>query len=294
MRFARRNLALDRFAYWLQTAPRPKRRRPYSPNSIRTYVHNASLYLRWCEANQLLPEQANGDDVLNYLAELTGSRFAPKTISLRHIAVELYYDYLQTRPNPARQVPLTEGKARNPAEPYSSNEVARLYAACRDYQERAVFLLLLAAGPRRSEAYGVTRADVNFDAGTVWLHGKGSKDRLVHIEPIVANALQQAFEFHDQLCPQKSAEYVYRLMVRLGKRAGIPGRHHPHRMRVTFAVQWCEFGGQESELQVLLGHSSPSMTQYYSRVGRERRALKTMSGMQIASRLLNEAMAGVA
>ena len=93
--------------------------------------------------------------------------------------------------------------------------------------------------------------------------------------------------FSDRLCHQKrGSDFVYRLVQRLAERAGIPGRHHPHRLRFTFAVSWCEAGGQESELMMALGHSTMRMTQHYSKVGRERRAMQSMQTLGIATLML--------
>lgn len=273
---------MDRFRYWLQTQPRSK---PYSPRSIQAYVDQVSLFIRWLADNQLDAMTMTTEDVLDHLADMAGVGYAPASISLRHIAVRIYLDHLGRKPNPAKDIPVRRGQMR-PGEPYTPNEVARMYHACRDYRERAVFLILLGTGLRKGEVFGISRDDCNFAAGTIRVLGKGDQYRFVQAEPFVMDALITALEFSDRLCPQKHSEYVYRLVKELGKRAGVPGRHHPHRLRHTFAVQWCEAGGPESELQLILGHSSSRMTAYYSRVGRERRALRTMGTLAIASRLL--------
>jgi integrase len=47
-------------------------------------------------------------------------------------------------------------------------------------------------------------------------------------------------------------------------------------MRVTFAVEFAERGGGVDLLQRILRHKTLEMSLYYSRMGRERRALNAM------------------
>lgn len=278
---APRSWRVDRFRYWLETNPR---RRPYSARSVQAYVDQVNLFARWCFEQGLNPEKLTADDILDHLADMSGAGYASASITLRHVALRVYYEFVGRKPNPAKQIPVRQVQNQHGA-PYSPREVVKLYAACKSYQERAIFLFMLGTGARKSETWQVTKDDINFDACTVRILGKGGQYRFVYLEPFVMDALEKHFEFADRLVTQRP-NYLFRLMRSLGERAAIPGRHHPHRLRHTFATRWCEEGGQESELQLILGHTNPTMTQMYSREGRRQRALRTQSQLSIAARLL--------
>lgn len=282
----RKRGAVDNFVYWMQTQSRA-----YSPRSVQAYWDQSRLFMRWLDQQNLDITAVTRDDIINHFADLASTGHSQGTISLRHSTIRRVYDYLMEKgavsSNPAREIPFRIVH-KDSGEPYTQNEVRRMYQACRTWQERAVFMLLLGTGLRRSEVFRVSRDDCNFENGTIRILRKGGKFQYIQPEPAVLAAVETALEFNDRLCWQKCDDYVPRLIKRLAKQANIPGRHHPHRLRFTFAVQWCEMGGQESELMHALGHTSMAMTQYYSKVGRERRAMKAMQGMGIASRLLME------
>jgi len=57
---------------------------------------------------------------------------------------------------------------------------------------------------------------------------------------------------------------VYVIMCWLAQQVGID-RANPHRFRYTFATWAIASGAREIDVQLLLGHSSPQMTQHYAR-----------------------------
>jgi len=286
-RAAQKRLAVQNFGYWLQTYPRTK---PYSPRSIQSYTEQARLFQRWLDDNALTLERVRKEDIIDHLADMQSAGYAPCSISLRQVTIRRLFAYLldggRVKANPSMDIPIRAAQNRS-GEPYTQGEVAKMYHACRDYQERAVFMLLLGTGIRRSEVARISRDDCNFENGTIRILRKGGAYQYIKPEPAVIHAVEEALEFNDRLCPQKRGpDFVYRLVQRLAERANIPGRHHPHRLRFTFAVAWCEAGGQESELMVALGHTSMRMTNFYSKVGRERRAMRSMQSIGIATLLL--------
>jgi site-specific recombinase XerD len=62
---------------------------------------------------------------------------------------------------------------------------------------------------------------------------------------------------------QLSDRYVRDLLKRLGAKAGIDKRVHPHGLRHTFAFQLQEQGVPVATISKLLGHSSVSVTGRY-------------------------------
>ena len=59
------------------------------------------------------------------------------------------------------------------------------------------------------------------------------------------------------------AEYVRQVLHRLGDRAGIEKRVHPHGLRHTFAFELQDAGTPMVTISKLLGHSSIAVTSRY-------------------------------
>ena len=116
---------------------------------------------------------------------------------------------------------------------------------------------------------------MDWERRRVLVHGKGAKQRWVGIGERTADALrdyvarfrgEQAGALflgrHGEGMADGHSFYV--LLGRLAKRAGVE-KANPHRFRYSFATWAIASGARELDVQLLLGHSSPQMTQHYAR-----------------------------
>ncbi len=110
------------------------------------------------------------------------------------------------------------------------------------------------------------------DTGSVIVrHGKGGKQRIVHIGTRAQKALWKYMAIYRKsesksLFINKASEPldvvgVKILIKRLGERAKVSVS--PHKLRHTFAISFLRAGGDVFSLQYLLGHSTLQMTQRY-------------------------------
>jgi len=141
----------------------------------------------------------------------------------------------------------------------------------------AVLSLLYGCGLRVSEALGLNRSAAPF-GDTLRIPGKGGKERLVPVLPIVAEAVR-AYLAH---CPYKlaasdplfvgargkrlSPRIVQLGMQRLRGALDLPNSATPHALRHSFATHLLSAGGDLRTIQELLGHASLTSTQRYTEV----------------------------
>ena len=167
-----------------------------------------------------------------------------------------------------------------PAEVLTAGEVAAVIGRCSPkaptgIRNRALLMLLYRSGLRVSEALALRPADVNLTAHTVRvLHGKGDKATTRGFHPSATDALARWLDARRQLggrgplfCTLQggplSGQYVRNLLHRLGGRAGIDKRVHPHGLRHTFAWELEQAGVPVTVISALLGHSSVAVTARY-------------------------------
>jgi len=74
--------------------------------------------------------------------------------------------------------------------------------------------------------------------------------------------ISASIQSDDRITQSRSG--IWKLLSRLGKRAGVPT--NPHKFRHTFATNYLRNGGDLLTLQTLLGHTSLEMVQLYARI----------------------------
>ena len=150
------------------------------------------------------------------------------------------------------------------------------YDNWQKWRNYTLLLMLYGLGLRTSEALALRWQDVQAD--NAYIQGKGSKERVVPLLPIVTNALKTLQAKSPRSAPahpifitlHKSAKQlnfnarsVRRLVEGLRYELGLPQDLTPHTLRHCFATHLLEHGVDLRTVQDLLGHSSLSTTQRY-------------------------------
>lgn len=152
---------------------------------------------------------------------------------------------------------------------------AEPWIAARDW---ALVVLIFGCGLRISEALSLKNSDVRGRPDALRILGKGSKERIVPVLPTVLDAIEK----YTKLRPFGSApeEPLFRsvrglpMSPRMAEKVVEKLRHYlqlpdyvtPHALRHTFATALLAGGADLRSLQELLGHSSLSTTQLYTKV----------------------------
>ena len=169
-----------------------------------------------------------------------------------------------------------------PVTPDEATNLAALVAssASDDWigaRDRAVLLLLYGAGLRIAEALSLTGRDMPLGP-TLSVTGKGGKQRVVPILPLVAEAVAEYVRLTPW--PAEKAEQLFRgakggplsqgMVQKAVARArivlGLPSTATPHALRHSFATHLLGAGADLRSLQELLGHASLGSTQIYTKV----------------------------
>jgi len=149
-------------------------------------------------------------------------------------------------------------------------------------RDKALFTLIYSCGLRISEALSVKYKDVcteNRNTETLIVEGKGNKQRIVPVLPIVYLTIDDylsvcPFNFIDKDLPLFLGVKGAKLTPRVAQRdlenvrsyLGLPDFITPHTLRHSFATHLLENGQDLRVIQELLGHSSLSTTQLYVKV----------------------------
>jgi len=188
--------------------------------------------------------------------------------------------------------PAPNAGRKYPAEPLSPAEVTAIIGQCSrraptGIRNRALLTLLYRSGLRVSEVLAVRPHDVDMARHSIRLvETKSGQPQTRGFHPSADDALARWLDTRKALgigrrragpggagaggrlfCTLAgtplSDDYVRGLLHRLGGKAGIPKRVHPHGLRHTFAVELETAGTPVTTISKLLGHSSVAVTARY-------------------------------
>ena len=149
------------------------------------------------------------------------------------------------------------------------------WIAARDW---ALVVLIFGCGLRISEALGLKNIDVAHAPESLRIIGKGNKERIVPVLPAVNAAIEKYMKINpfgtrgeDPLFRSvrglpMSARMAEKTVENLRHYLQLPDYVTPHALRHTFATALLSGGADLRSLQELLGHSSLSTTQLYTKV----------------------------
>jgi integrase/recombinase XerC len=263
--------------------------RRLAERSRRAYGVDLGQFAEWAGEVGKEPGEIRHRDVRRFGASLSSADAAPATVARKLAAIRGLYDFLVR----------SERIGQNPADlvssPKRAQKLPRVLSAeqARDLLEqipartplqlrdRAMLELAYSCGLRCEEIVNLDVGAVDFEEEQVRVLGKGGRERLLPVGEPARRALER-YEARGRhvlasdpgeraLFLSKSGRRLSNSDVtrRLGlwvREAALAGGVSPHSLRHSFATHLLEGGADLRTIQELLGHSSISTTQIYTRV----------------------------
>ena len=248
-------------------------------------------------------ERFNGGDVLlsdlsradttcfrSYLADRQRRGLSHKSTARALSSLRSFYKYLSRYHNISNdyislisspKVPRKLSKAIDPIDVENMHGAIRAidsnepWLAARDW---ALVLLLFGCGLRISEALKIKNSDTIGCPDVLRIVGKGNKERLVPVLPVVWESIEKYKSLRpfgntpdDELFRSvrglpMSPRMAQKVVENLRHYLQLPDYVTPHALRHTFATALLAGGADLRSLQELLGHSSLSTTQLYTKI----------------------------
>ena len=237
-------------------------------------------------------DMSNADTICfrSYLADCQRRGLSHKSVARALSSLRGFYRFLNTHCNikndyigliSSPKVPRKLSKAIDVVDVENMQDAIREidsdnpWLAARDW---ALVALLFGCGLRISEALSLRNCDVAGRPDTLRIVGKGRKERLVPVLPVVWDAIDRYVSLRpfgnsasDELFRSvrglpMSARMAQKVVENLRHYLQLPDYVTPHALRHTFATALLSGGADLRALQELLGHSSLSTTQLYTKV----------------------------
>ena len=256
--------------------------RGFSSRTQDSYVRSVSgLAVHYNRSPDLLSEE----EIRGYFVHLTCERkLARPTVTIALSGIKFLYVHTLRRDWSVTGVPVPKREKFLPVI-LSQKEVYTILSKIRIVRHSACLGLIYACGLRLGEGCGVRITDIDRERGLLHVRGKGSKDRYVPLPPSIMPLLGKCWQSHrneqwlfpwvgrggggrrgrlsDRHVPIASVQQVFRKAYLA---SGVRKKVSVHSLRHAYATHLLEANVGLSQIQVWLGHSSPSMTAHYARL----------------------------
>jgi site-specific recombinase XerD len=281
--------ASDAWGDALRRFDRELQRRGAAERTRRAYGTDVAGLAAWAAAQGIEPAAVDYPVLRRYAARVSEAGAAPRTLSRRLAAIRTFFrtmvEHGELSANPADLLPAPKLPQRLPRT-LKAADVATLLdripaTTPLELRDRALFELAYACGLRAEELVNLDAGSIDFDAEQVRVEGKGGKTRFVPAGEPALRAIARYLErgraalagsegqpalFLSKSGRRLSTSDVRRRLRVWARHAATQGNVHPHALRHSFATHLLEGGADLRAIQELLGHSSISTTQVYTRV----------------------------
>lgn len=247
-------------------------RRNYATGTIRLYLLHVAAFAQHFHRS---PDQLGAEEIRRYqLFLIKEKKLAWSSDNQIVCALRFFYAKTLKRAFLLEDIPFPRHEQRLPLI-LSQEEVARILTAPLHLKSRALLMTIYATGLRRSEVARLRISDIDSARMTITVDGKGKKDRVVMLSPVLLNTLRQYWRqakpkhwlFPGETPDQPiSGNDVFAVFHNAVRRAGITKQVSPHSLRHSFATHLLESGTDLRTIQILLGHRSLKTTARYLHV----------------------------
>ena len=256
-----------------------------SNNTANSYLRDLKKFSDFVERLNISKYSEITDDICSaWIGDLFSKNINPRSIQ-RHISSAKGFFKFLRKNNVVNSSPfelITAPKIpNNLPEVLSPEDVEQLLkfkpTSVIEIRDLAIIELIYSSGLRVSETININLNDFEEDMSFLRILGKGAKTRLVPVGKYAKSAINEWLIERNKIINNTDALFlnlrgkrisIRSVQLRLRKMALKQGLApiHPHMLRHSFATHMLESSGDLRTIQELLGHSSLSTTQIYTKL----------------------------
>ena len=229
-----------------------------------------------------------------FLTDLYDRQLSRRSVSRTISCLRSFYKFLEreqiVNQNPFVQIRLPKADKPIPNFLYEE-ELIKLFEI-NDLSDpigqrnQAIIETLYATGIRVGECQGLLLDDIDFTIGSMFIRGKGRKERYVIFGKFAEDALHTYINngrkkllenkqstnsvFLNSRGTPLTTRGIRHILTTMVEKAALTVHVHPHKLRHTFATHMLNEGADLRTVQELLGHENLSSTQVYTHVTKDR------------------------
>lgn len=243
--------------------------RGYSENTAISYEKDLKDFALWAKVS--IPgarwSTMTREDIDHYITDLVAAGLKPATTNRRLAAISGLYNFFKRNghdiENPCKYESRRK-RAQTIPNTIPCHDLAKAYEKAYGVT-KAMLGILISTGIRIQELLDINWEDINFEDCKIKIHGKGNKERIVHLQPEQLQLLKDVknnYNVHGTIFKFDQRE-ARRLIFTALENYTDAKQKSPHAIRHTFATKLATNGVNASTLATILGHKDIRTTQQY-------------------------------
>ena len=166
---------------------------------------------------------------------------------------------------------VTPRKTKTLVQLYTQDEIDRFFSVIKDPVHKLMYEVLIGSGLRVSELASIEISNINFQAKTILVLGKGRKQRLVLLSHRLCDQLKiylsnrcQRYLFESVRKTKFGTRRIQGLFTEYKQLANISKKGNVHQLRHQYFSKLCDAGISREHRALLAGHSNTKTQDIYS------------------------------
>ena len=254
----------------------------FSKHTVSAYLRDVKVFEKFLAQNDCkISNEINYSFIRQWIVSLSEKRYSKTSINRKIASLKSYFNFL-VNIDIIESSPLKGHKNLKSSSkiviPFSEDEIMQVFENFNDSKisdrDKLIIEIFYSTGLRREELINIKIQDIFLQEGLIKILGKRSKERLIPILPslsknlkiFISNNNNSKYLFETKKLKKISVSTVYRLINKYFRLVSSKVKVSPHVLRHTFATHMLNNGADINTIKEILGHSSLSSTQIYTKI----------------------------
>jgi len=254
----------------------------FSKHTVSAYLRDVKVFEKFLAQNDCkISNEINYSFIRQWIVYLSEKKYSKTSINRKIASLKSYFNFL-VNIDIIESSPLKGHKNLKSSSkiviPFSEDEIMQVFENFNDSKisdrDKLIIEIFYSTGLRREELINIKIQDIFLKEGLIKILGKRSKERLIPILPslsknlknFISNNNNSKYLFETKKLKKISVSTVYRLINKYFRLVSSKVKVSPHVLRHTFATHMLNNGADINTIKEILGHSSLSSTQIYTKI----------------------------
>ena len=254
----------------------------FSINTISAYMRDLKSFQFFLNQNgDKISKETNYSFIRQWIVHLSENKLSKVSINRKIASLKSYFNFL-VNIGELNSSPLKAHKNLKSSSkiviPFSETEIEKVFEGFQfidgNDRDKLIIELFYSTGIRRDELLNIKIINIDFDNHLIKILGKRNKERIIPMLPKLSKSILNyiskyspvEYLFESKKSRKLSSSTVYRVINKYFRAVSSKVKVSPHVLRHTFATHMLNNGADINTIKEILGHSSLSSTQIYTKI----------------------------